>query len=484
VNINPIIATDSYKVSHYKQYPPGTKRVFSYFESRGFSPRMRDIHDLAVGRDQPLEVVFFAALQHYLKAYLQPINMDDIFEAREMFKAHFGTLDFFNEAGWERILLHHGGWLPIRIRAVPEGLRVPVHNVLLTAENIDPELPWLTNYLETRLCHIWYPVTVATLSYYCRKIIERHLHKSGDPAEADFKLHDFGYRGVSSEDAAAIGGLAHLVSFKGSDTMAALHLARQRYYCNMAGFSIPAAEHSTITSWGRENEAKAYENMLDQYPEGLVAVVSDSYNIYHACEFIWGGLLRDKVLKRKGTLVIRPDSGDPLTVLPTVLSILGNQDNGFGFTVNEKGYKVLHPNVRVIQGDGCTPQMIDAILTTIEKEGWSASNLAFGMGGGLLQQVNRDDLKCAFKCSAVEMEDGREVQVWKDPITDPGKRSKSGRLTLYAENGQYITAPKGGHEQGRNEVLKTVYEDGYMLITEKFDVIRDRARFPGALQQS
>jgi nicotinamide phosphoribosyltransferase len=466
---NPIIGTDSYKVSHYKQYPPGTGIIDSYFECRGMSKRMQEIHDLAVGPSAPMDAIFFGALQYYLPQMLRRITKEDIAEAAELFAAHFGTLDFFNRDGWERILNKHGGHLPLRVRAIPEGTRLPVSNALLTVQNLDDELPWLTNYTETRLSHIWYPTTVATLSYYCRQIILKWLEKNGTPSEIDFKLHDFGYRGVECEQAAAVGGLAHLLNFKGTDTMAALALGK-KYYKTMPGFSIPAAEHSTITTWGGpDSEYYACRNMLKQYPNGPVAVVSDSFNIYAACEKLWGEMLRDEVLQRNGVLVIRPDSGDPLTVLPAVLYTLMDK---FGYSQTRAGHKTLNPKVRVIQGDGVTPVEIDRILTRLDELGFSADNLAFGMGGGLLQQVNRDDLKCAFKCSAITFHSGLTRGVWKKPITDPGKNSKSGKLTCYSDGTKFFTAERGLRDH--REVMQTVWEDGFLLIDDSLDVIRDR----------
>ena len=173
-------------------------------------------------------------------------------------------------------------------------------------------MPWLTTFIETALLRaVWYPTTVATLSRKAKLIIQAGLEKSSDdPAgQLPFKLHDFGARGVSSGESAGLGGMAHLVNFMGTDTMEALLAARRYYGAEMAGFSIPAAEHSTMTSWGRARERQAYEMMLDRFEgEGrLVAVVSDSYDLDHAVNEIWGGALREKVLAQKGTLVIRHD---------------------------------------------------------------------------------------------------------------------------------------------------------------------------------
>lgn len=454
---NICLLTDSYKVSHYKQYPPGTERVYSYFESRS-------------GSVYP-QTVFFG-LQYFLKNYLegQVVTPEKIDAADELFSLHFGE-QVFNRKGWEYILYRHDGMLPIRIKAVPEGTVVGESNVLMTVENTDPNVYWLTNYLETLLVQVWYPSTVATQSRAMKGVILKYLAQTGDPGLIDFKLHDFGFRGVTSPEQAALGGAAHLVNFKGTDTVAGLVLLRRFYGADMAGYSIPAAEHSTITSWGEEHEVDAMRNMLEQYPTGLVACVSDSFNIYRACSEYWGSILKDKILERDGTLVVRPD---PPAVVVKVLGLLGEK---FGFTTNEKGFKVLHPKVRVIQGDGIDFAMLDKILTAMEGQGWSADNIAFGSGGGLLQKLNRDTQRFAFKCSSVTV-GGKERDVFKRPITDNGKKSKSGRLKLVYNNGGahgpvLTTVPESapGDDQ-----LRVVYENGLTKITDTLEDIRQRAK--------
>ena len=440
---NILLLTDSYKVSHYKQYPPETSTIYSYFESRG-------------GRFD--NVVFFG-LQYYLKEYLagQIVTQETISDAAFVYEKHFGNPALFNRAGWEYILQRHNGRLPVRIRAVPEGSAIATHNVMMTIENTDPQCYWLTNFLETLLVQTWYGSTVATLSREIKKVILRYLEETGDTALIDFKLHDFGFRGVSSVESAGIGGAAHLVNFMGTDTVQALTFIQDFYNTQQCyGFSIPAAEHSTITSWGRENEAKAYANMLSQYPEGLVACVSDSYDIYAACDQIWGQQLHDAVLNRKGTLVVRPDSGKPSEVVLKVLEILGNR---FGTSQNAKGFKVLHPNVRVIQGDGVDYDSIGEILSVLKQHHWSADNIAFGMGGALLQKLDRDTQKFAFKCSAAVV-GGVERDVFKQPITDSGKNSKRGRLKLvHTPEGGFTTV---GADSDAADVLQTVLENGYL----------------------
>ncbi len=450
---NQLLLTDSYKLTHWKQYPPGTTQVYSYFESRG-------------GMFQ--EVVFFG-LQYFLKNLEgQVVTAEKIDEAEQIAELHLGDKKLFNRAGWEYILKEHGGRLPIKIKAVPEGTVVSTHNVLITVENTDPNCYWLTNYLETYLVQTWYPTTVATLSMNMKKRILGYLEETGNPELADLKLHDFGFRGVSSVESAGIGGGAHLVNFKGTDTIEALVFLRNYYGAKMAGFSIPAAEHSTITSWGRENEAKAMENMLDQFPEGLVAVVSDSFNIFEACRGIWGEKLRDKVLNRDGTVIVRPDSGDPPKVVLEVLNILGEK---FGYTVNKKGYKVLNGHVRVIQGDGIDYEMTGSILETMKKNGWSADNIAFGMGGALLQKLNRDTQKFAFKCASVVV-DGQERDVYKQPVTDPGKNSKAGRLKLVLRDGSLITASQKA--EGEDQLV-AVFNNGKVLREYNLEEVRKRA---------
>ena len=395
---NIILLSDSYKVSHYKQYPKNTTKIVSYFESRG-------------GKHK--ELCFFG-LQYFIKKYLigQVITKEKIDEAEELYSLHFNSKTVFNRQLWEYILNKYDGYLPIEIKAIPEGTIIPYKNALFTIENTDSHCFWLTNFLETLLVQVWYPTTVATNSREQKKVIYEYLNKTGDTNGIDFKLHDFGFRGVSSVETAGLGAAAHLTQFLGTDTIAGLSVARKYYNCDCAGFSIPASEHSTITAWGKDREVNAYENMLNSYETGVIACVSDSYDIFNACENLWGEKLKTQILNRDGTLVIRPDSGDPKSVNLKILNILGEK---FGYTVNDKGYKVLDSHVRIIQGDGICYETLKEILQHLEKHKWSADNIAFGSGGGLLQKMNRDTQKCAFKC-CLAVVDYKEVYVYKDPV--------------------------------------------------------------------
>ena len=448
--MNTILLSDSYKVTHWRQYPKGTTNVYSYFESRGGH----------------FKTTTFFGLQYIMERFLTtPVTQLQIIEARDLYSQHFGA-DLFNEAGWAHIVNKHGGYLPVEIKAVPEGMDIPVLHPLMTIENTDPKVPWLTNFLETLLSQVWYPSTVATLSAYTRKLITQHLEKTGDPSLIDFKLHDFGFRGATTAEAAGIGGCAHLVNFLGTDTVPALVVARDYYGAKTAaGFSVPASEHSTMTAWGREHEVDAYRNMVEQYgDQPFYSVVSDSYDLFGAARDLWGDKLKAKVLGSKGTLVVRPDSGVPAVVVPQLLQVLGER---FGYSLNVKGYRVLNPKVRVIQGDGMDYNSIDQTLSSMAIQGWSADNVVFGMGGGLLQRVNRDTQKFAFKCSSAVV-NGEQRDVFKDPITDQGKVSKKGRMGLSAEL-------KTVHENA-NEMLETVFRNGEIVKRYTLDEVRANAR--------
>lgn len=424
-NRNLILSTDSYKTSHFLQYPEGTRYVSSYIEAR------------RSGVDS--EVVHFG-LQMYLKDKLsKPITKEDIDEAEDYINAHGEP---FNRAGWEHILNKHGGYMPVRIQALPEGKVVPLRTPQVQVINTDPEVPWITNYLETAILRAtWYPSTVASVSRKTKKIIYRYLELTSDNPDVQipFKLHDFGARGCTSSEQAMIGGVSHLINFMGTDTLEALIAARRYYKENMAGYSIPAAEHSTIMTW--EKESDAFENMIEKFSgeNRLYAVVSDTYSIDNAVDNIWGKELRDKVKETGGTLVVRPDSGDPVTVVERVVTSLSNS---FGYTVNSKGYKVLDNSVRVIQSDGVTYETIDFILANLKTKGFSADNIAFGMGAGLLQKCNRDTFGYAMKASAVDV-NGVWRDIKKSPQTDPSKESKAGiqhneDFCLVYENGQVL----------------------------------------------
>jgi len=453
---NIITLTDSYKFSHWKIYPQDLEVMYSYFESR---PGAR------------WDGTLFFGLQYYIKEFLAGVvvTKEKIQQAKELVEAHIGP-GVFNEKGWLRLLEKYKGKLPVRIKAVPEGTVVPIDNVMMTIENTDPEFAWLTNYLETLLVQVWYANAVATNSYEQKKIITEYLEKTGDPGGVGFKLHDFGFRGATTVEAAGVGGAAHLVNFMGSDTVKGVELLRDYYSAGICGFSIPATEHSQMSLLGRKGEEKMMERLLTEFPTGLVACVSDTYDIYNACRNLWGNKLKDLVLKREGTLVVRPDSGKAEEILPELLKILGS---ALGQTKNAKGYWVLNDKVRVIQGDNVSIETLKVFLDAITDAGYSADDIAFGSGGGLLQKVNRDTQRNAFKCSWAKI-DGKGVDVYKDPVTakDYAKKSKPGRLALVPDGDTVKTIKVEGEQDHPEDLLVEVFRDGELTKEYTLDEIR------------
>ncbi len=465
---NLILLADAYKYSHHKLYLPGTQFIYSYMESRG-------------GKFD--ETVFYG-LQYFLKEYLEGvvITKEKLDEAAGELQEVFGRPDVFDRSRFEYIIEQHGGKLPVRIKAIPEGTVVPVRNVLMTIENTDPECFWLTNFLETLLMQVWYPCTVASLSREIKKVVKHYYHKTASEAAfagIDFVLNDFGFRGASSVESAGIGGSAHLVNFSGSDTIAGSTLAKKYYQAKTApGLSIPATEHSICTLLGEEGELEIFKHVLNTFPTGTIACVSDSYNIFRACEEYWGTELKEQILNRQGTLVIRPDSGDPVQTLLRVFQILMDK---FGYTINEKGYKVLPPQVRVIQGDGISYSSIPPIFAALEEAGISAENLVLGMGGALLQRVNRDTQEFALKCSFAQV-NGHQIDVQKMPVEmdkegnlrTSFKKSKAGKLKLVAQDGQFTTLRQNEHPELPDQLI-TVFENGHLTNQITFEEVRKNA---------
>lgn len=465
---NLILLADAYKYAHHKFYYPGTTQIYSYLESRG---GMFD------------ETIFFG-LQYFLKEYLQgpAFIQQDLDEADGFLQQVFGRDDVFDKSKFQYILDKYNGHLPVKIKAVAEGTAVATSNVLMTIENTDPECYWLTNFLETLLMQVWYPCTVATLSNQIRKVITQfYCETATEGAEAgiDFVLNDFGFRGVSSVESAKIGGAAHLINFSGSDNLAGSGMAINYYNAQKVhGLSIPATEHSICTLLGRDGELEIFKHVLHSFPTGTIACVSDSFNIFKACKEYWGTELRDEILNREGTLVIRPDSGDPIM---TLLEIFGILFETFGFTTNAKGYKVLPPQVRVIQGDGVNYAEIINIYNALKANGISAENLVLGMGGALLQKIDRDTQKFALKCSNAVI-NGQEVAVEKNPtemdaqgnITPSFKKSKAGRLKLVKINGIFKTISQQEHLELADE-LHTVFENGKLINNITFEQVKANA---------
>lgn len=455
---NIMLATDSYKASHWNMLPEGLSYTSSYCESRGGA----------------FPFTLFFGLQYYIESYLVGVQVTEekIQEAVQFYKEHFGLDNVFNEKGWRYILENCGGKLPIKIEAVKEGSIIPTKNCLFKISNTDPNCAWLVNWCETLLMKMWYPITVGTNSMAGRELLNIQMAKTGTSNMQHFMLHDFGYRGVASEEQAWLGGAAHLLSFKGTDNVAGVRMLQHYYGAPMCGFSVNASEHMVMTVRGRDKEKETYKALLTKFKDGTLSLVSDQYDIYEVCRFLASDPeLKQLVLDRNGRFVIRPDSGEPREVLEKCLEILAE---GFGYTTNEKGYKVINSKLGLLQGDGITIYTMYEILEYLGTKGWSIDNFVFGSGGGLLQKYDRDTMQFAIKCSYAII-DGVAVDVYKDPITSKGsKKSKKGLLfTIWDAETGYSTVNE--HELDNHkwatQMLHPVFENGNQSNIQTLDTI-------------
>ena len=450
--------SDSYKKAHARMLPPNTGNTYSYIEARGGG-----------------ESVTFFGLQYILHRYFEgsKITKEQVDLLEEDCIKHFGSKTIFDRTPWDIIVNEYNGCFPLEIKAVKEGTNVGTSQVLITIETTDHRLKGLDRYVEDLLMQIWYPISVATASRNIHQVIYNGLVKSGTPESLPHRLVDFGKRGVSGMEEAGIGGLSHEVYSKATDNWMSILFARAFYSCDMPAFSVPASEHGVTSPWLKDNEKACYENLLKEFPTGYLSVVSDTWDVYNAVDNIFGKELKDKILERDGVLVIRPDSGDPEVLLPWILQSL---DHNFGSTVNEKGYKVLHDKVRVIQGDNVKIETIQLYCDAVMNAGFSLDNLVWGSGGGLLRNVNRDTFKFAQKASATQQK-GDWVGCKKDPVTDSGKKSKEGRLALIENptSKKLETIDIRGMRKDEVNLLETVFLNGQVLRHQTLDEIREIA---------
>ena len=459
---NICLLTDSYKITHHYFYPKGTKKIYSYLESR-------------VGAE--FNKTIFYGLQYIIKKYLEgkAVTQEKIDEADNLMLTHLGE-GIFNREGWQYILDEFDGMLPIEIKAVPEGTPVDVGNVLMTVENTDDKCYWLVNYLESLLLQVWYPSTIATLSAEVRKLANFYLDVTGsDKSNLDFMLHDFGYRGATSTESSMLCGSAHLLSFSGTDTIPALTIPENYYNdSEVYGFSVQATEHSVMTSLGQDGEIQQALNVIENAKNGILSMVIDSYDYRNFLRqaSTEGSELNDAILKflsiDGNKVVFRPDSGEPVSTTIDCLNIL---ESGFGSYDTESGYKVFDANIGLLWGDGLNYHKIRDILFAMKSNGWAAENIIFGMGGGLHSSVNRDTQRNAFKCSA-QLRDGQWFDIFKNPL-DSSKKSKTGRFKLIEDDGSFKTI---SIDDEGDDILRTVFKDGKLLVDEKYCDVKLRAQ--------
>lgn len=473
MNRNFLLCTDVYKVGHMSQYPQGTTKIYSYLVARS---------------DKKLPTSVFFGLQYYIKEFLSTkVTKEMVDEFLTYRKEILGTEapeDMKNRLNG----LVELGYLPLKIKAVEEGTVLPVKNVLMTITNTHPDHYWLVGFVESMLLKVWNTTTVASYSKTLKDLCADFSSTTcDDNGHLSFQVHDFGYRGCSSEETAAISGAAHLINFLGTDTIPAIKIVKE-YYGGSAGpigLSVPASEHSVMCSFGQENELGAFKNMLALYPSGIVSIVSDTYNLWNVLtNFV--DTLKPEILARDGKVVFRPDSGDPEKIIcgdpsapagsPENLGCLRILDQQFGSTVNSKGFKVLNPKVGLIYGDGMYFERFKRILCNMQEMGYAASNLVIGVGGLLLQQHSRDDMGFAVKATYAEV-NGEVRELLKDPVTDHGKKSHKGLLTLTKNsNGEFVTKDGCTWAEEATGLLETVYENGVLVKEITFDKIRQNAK--------
>ena len=456
-----IVSTaDSYKYSQPSQYPLDVVSMYDYVEARGGE----------------YSKVVWDGMQYYVKAYLMnPITFYDVEKASRKAEKHGEPFDY---DGWMYIVEKHKGFLPIRVKSIPEGSVVPTQIPLSTIESTDKKVFWVAGFVETLLMKVWYPTTIASKSYAVRKMLEGYAEKYSDSLDGvAFQYHNFGDRGSSSVESAAIGGMAHLTQFFGTDNFNCLDFIEDYYDVECAGYSIVASEHSTVTSWGKSYEFNMIEHHLETHKaRPIIACVLDSYDIYNATRKVTSGEFKRKIESDDyPTFVMRPDSGDAVEVVTGMLEIC-NQNN-VAYTINSKELKVMK-KYRIIYGDGISPAVIAKILDVAISMGYAPDNFAFGSGGDLMQNVNRDTCKFAIKCSNVILADGTMREVFKDPITDSGKKSKKGRVTTFINKDGDLRVGSLDDETvaGEREFLEVVYDTGVLGKTYNFDEVRANSR--------
>ena len=461
---NIIIDTDAYKLTHHLQYPNNLTKLYSYGESR-------------VGSKYPY-VSFFGLQMIIADHFLQKVDNAMIEEAEEEAYLTFGTKDYFNRSVWEKV--RDLGYLPITIRAVPEGSKVGINNALFTLESNEPWFAKTMNALEGTLMHTWYPTTISTRAMYIKEGITPAFNKSSDVSEyvLPVAVNDFGYRGATCHEAAARGGAAFLNHFIGSDNMPASRALKDYYGYKGRLASVWATEHSVATSFGLtfENEMEYLRHQLDNSsPDKIISVVIDSKNPDNFIKDVAGSEeMTTKIKNRSGRVVFRPDTGKPLVNVCKYSDMLGAI---FGFGINSKGYKVLNNNVGLIQGDGMDEHTIPELYNEYIKTGWAADNIITGSGGGLLQvDANRDTQRFAIKASYSE-KDGVPFNIQKDPSSDQTKKSKAGMLKLHKIREEFMTLESSKEDpimfKAYTDSMQTVFENG-VLHSDSFENILER----------
>ena len=495
--MNPMFNTDGYKLDHRRQYPEGTEYVYGNWTARG--SRIAEIDKgVCVGLQ-------YAIKKHLMEDFETGFFNRDVDEVCDeyaaMLNAYLGP-DPAEQIGTEHIrALHNLGYIPLEFKALPEGTEVPIRVPMFTVENTHPDFFWLTNYVETLLsAALWMPSTSATIAARIRKQLNEWAEKTGQPLDGvGFQGHDFSMRGMAGLEAGLLSGMGHLVAFTGTETVPVL-AEIQKYY-PFEGFlagTVPATEHSVMCAGGKDDEMETYNRLLGLYPNGILSVVSDTWDFWNVLTNILPAL-KDRIMERDGTLVIRPDSGDPADIIcglntsndpvkrdkatgPEAKGAIELLWDEFGGTVNEAGYKVLDSHVGLIYGDAMNPKRIEDICSRLASKGFAISPVVFGIGSFNYQYQTRDTFGFAMKATNVVI-DGEETAIFKDPKTDNGlKKSLKGRIAVARNGDGELLAFDDSSPNKRAitvnngyDLLTTVWKDGKFVREYGFDEVRKNA---------
>jgi nicotinamide phosphoribosyltransferase len=497
MKINPLTQLDFYKTDHRRQYPQGTELVYS-----NFTPRSVKHAAKATGVDEKIVSV---GLQAYIKDLVK--NFDEGFfklPKAQVVGAYKRRMDTSLGVGAVPVdhieALHDLGYLPLSVRALPEGSAVNARVPLFTIENTKPEFFWLTNYLETNISNsIWKTCTSATTAYKYKQLLTRYAKETGgDVNFVPFQAHDFSFRGMNGAFDGASSGLGHLTSFVGTDTVPAIDFAEEYYNANadkeLIGTSVPATEHSVMCMGTKDGEFDTFKRLITEvYPKGIVSIVSDSFDFWQVItKFL--PKLKEDILARKGgfpidRVVIRPDSGDPVKIIvgdpqarrdsPEFKGAIQCLWDIFGGTVTDKGFRVLDSHIGLIYGDSITLERCEQIMSGLKDKGFASTNVVLGVGSYTYTYTTRDTLGFAMKATA-GIVNGETREIFKDPKTDSGlKKSARGFILVVKDgNGDYIALDRQPRELVNSEFnqLKEVFRDGKLLVDQSLAEIRARVQ--------
>ena len=482
--MNPLVCTDGYKVDHRRQYPEQTTLVYS-----NWTPRKSRIEGID-------EVVFFG-LQYFIKKYIVEEFEQNFFKKpkEEVCKAYSRRINHYlgeNSVGIKHIEeLHDLGYIPMVIKALPEGASVPIRVPMFTMYNTKPSFFWLTNYFETLVSTtVWLPCNSATIAKQYRKILDKYADETSSiPEFVDWQGHDFSMRGMAGLEAAMMSSAGHLLSFTGTDTIPTLDFLEEYYNANaeneLIGGSVAATEHSVMCMGTNSGEQETFKRLITEvYPNGVVSIVSDTWDLWKVLtEYLPN--LKEEVMARDGKVVIRPDSGDPVDIIcgnsngkskeeqKGVIELLWDT---FGGKVNEKGFKELDSHIGAIYGDSITLDRATQICERLKAKGFASTNVVLGIGSFTYQYNTRDTFGFAMKATYGEVE-GQGREIYKDPITDDGtKKSAKGLLKISQKNGSYQLHDQVSWQEEKQGALKEVYRDGKILIEEQLSTIRQRMK--------